>query len=219
MFNALTVTNGGRQEEWQDSKGHEPRSATATTRPALIKSRFNDEIFFYYKLEQSPGSTCTGNWWRSFTVPAHKWILMEHFFGLFTKNISKPVPAETTMEDFWTSPEGFIKYCIWRSCERGALRRFNFFKLKGILTKILYYRACYCHHCQCSMRILHFHNKAQEVRAPLQMLWNTLVSNPQRVYARRALLIVIIKGKAWKMSAEISLLKTSLQIQLIVSLN
>lgn len=69
---------------------------------------------------------------------------------------------------------------------------------KCILTELLHGRAP--HTAGVALGILHFHNEAQEVRAPLQIQRNTSASNPRPRRARRALFSVIVGAAPSKMS-------------------
>lgn len=113
-----------------DSKGHEPCetiAAQGTTWHMLIKSRADSKFVPLQAGIVAPGNQ-PAMWVHvlsktdkgAFTVPlwtAHKWILVEHFFGLFQISLNLFL-QELVWHFLWRSPEGFIKYYIWRNCER-----------------------------------------------------------------------------------------------------
>lgn len=129
----------------------------------------------------------------------------------------KPFPQGLLLQLCWESPKGFIKCYIWRDCER-ALQEAVVFKMKGHTYKDIISQSLLLP----PLPVLH-----EDTALPH---WGTrgqssttntarhLGSYSTAAVCQTALFFVIMKAAAWEMSVEISLHKTSLQIQLTVSL-
>lgn len=124
------------------------------------------------------------------------------------QNVTQPVRTVTivtTFFFFWKSPEGFIKYYYVEQVWKRTPTCFNFenesaYLQRYCITELVITTTASVAWGFCTSTMRH---KRSELH---YKYYETPSSNPQLVYARHALFIVIMKAIAWKRSVEISLL-------------